>query len=100
MVFSTRVSKLIPVQVVELLFGRGLVKVLFATETFAMVSVRILSSVFHLTSKFRVSICLQNALCFHIYGNMMGEASEIFCQVNTRKWPDVQDGEASTQREL
>ena len=25
-------------QVVELLFGRGLVKVLFATETFAMVS--------------------------------------------------------------
>jgi antiviral helicase SKI2 len=34
---STHIHHLTVVQVVEMLFARGLVKVLFATETFAMV---------------------------------------------------------------
>lgn len=80
----------------EILFARGLVKVLFATETFAMV--RFYSCIISkeiLTAR-RVLICPQDALCSLTYGSMMGAASGTFYLENIPKWQVVLDGEVWT----
>jgi hypothetical protein len=46
-------------EVVEILFARGLVKILFATETFAMVCMR------YLSSNFRLILMLHHTGCQH-----------------------------------
>lgn len=72
-------------QVVEILFARGLVKVLFATETFAMVR-----SIFIHRARVdyhrRASTCLQSALCFRASENTMGRPSGKSFRESTLRW--------------
>ena len=71
-------------QIVELLFARGLVKVLFATETFAMVREfppRYDTIADDLSD--RVSTCLPSASSSPELESTMDELSEISCLVNS-----------------
>lgn len=84
-------------EVVEILFARGLVKVLFATETFAMVSPSFSLPIHLLLSRVRALTCLQNVLSSQASGSMMVAVSEISSPVNIPRWQDVLDEEALIQ---
>lgn len=75
-------------QIVELLFARGLVKVLFATETFAMVSIANIVLIISLGpdwfSVSRASTCQRNALFSLELKNMMVELSVNFYLENSK----------------
>jgi len=95
-------------EIVEILFAQGLVKVLFATETFAMgVNMPARTVVFngkHLRNKclliiyFGVVSILNTQmywmyLIFKVPVRMMGGSSGISFQVNIHKWRVVPEGE-------
>ena len=86
-------------QVVEILFAQGLVKVLFATETFAMVRTLQDSLKWFSDVTFRESTCLQNALFSQVLGNMMGAVFVIFFLESTRRWQVVRAVADSTRPE-
>jgi len=76
-------------QVVEILFARGLVKVLFATETFAMVLL------YHFINKlkcavytpiFRGSTCLPDVSSSQVRVSTTGAVSGTFSLENILKW--------------
>ena len=76
-----------PCQVVEILFARGLVKILFATETFAMVrGDRGVSAMSDKTGGRRVLTCLLNASYSQVFESTMVALSEPFCLESTHKW--------------
>lgn len=86
-------------QVVEILFAQGLVKVLFATETFAMVRTLQDSLKWFSDVTFRESTCLQNALFSLVLGSMMGAVFVIFFLESTRRWQVVRAVADSTRPE-
>jgi hypothetical protein len=79
-------------EVVEILFSRGLVKVLFATETFAMVGDQSASWPFAYTISRRASICPPRAWSSPVSANMTVTRSETSCLASTPRWRDEQDG--------
>jgi hypothetical protein len=93
---ATRAEQLIMTEVVEILFSKGVVKVLFATETFAMVSSRIHDVVHQLTE--RGSICLRRALSSLGSESTMGIRSAIFCLESILRWQAELVDEVWTRR--
>jgi hypothetical protein len=76
-------------EVVELLFARGLVKVLFATETFAMVCVYWLPRPSSRLIYYRVSTCRPSVSFSQTFGSTMGAVSETSFLESTLRWPAV-----------
>lgn len=73
-------------EVVEILFARGLVKILFATETFAMVSApSIIPSLRRRSPVLRGSTCLLDALCSRISVSTTAVISATSCPGSTHK---------------
>lgn len=85
-------------EIVEILFSRGVVKVLFATETFAMV--RPPGSMGALLNVPRVSTCLPNALSSPVFVNTTATLSETSLQASTLKWQEEPVDVVLIQREL
>jgi antiviral helicase SKI2 len=76
-------------EVVEILFSQGVVKVLFATETFAMVGFAFTIPIQSGTDNRRESTCLLNRLYSPVSANLTATPSETWSRANTLKWQVV-----------